>query len=288
MSPSNAFPRHARGCIIPIGGAEDKLDDRTILRRFVEYAGGGHAAIVIIPTASEKEETGATYEKLFRELGAPSAHQLPIETRADCERASFLAELEKATGIFLTGGNQLRLSAAVGGTAVARAIRKANASGVVVAGTSAGAAFLSEHMIAGGDEGPTPRAGMVTLSPGLGLTNRVIIDQHFRQRDRLGRLLTALAYNPFAVGLGLDEDTCAIIGPSNVVEVVGEGAVTVVDAADVSYSSMGRVHEGSPISLIGVRLHVLVDDGRFDLDSRTACAGPGGGSACTEAAEEER
>lgn len=288
MSPSNAFPRHERGCIIPIGGAEDKLDNRTILRRFVACAGEGHSRIVIIPTASEKEGTGATYEKLFRELGAGLAHQLPIETRADCERLAYLKAIEDATGVFLTGGNQLRLSTALGGTEVARAIRKASASGVVVAGTSAGAAFLSEHMIAGGDEGPTPRAGMVTLAPGLGLTNRVIIDQHFRQRDRLGRLLTALAYNPFAVGLGLDEDTCAVIGPDNTFEVVGEGAVTVVDAAGVSYSAMGRVREGAPISLIGVRLHVLADGTCFDLDSRTACAQLDNKGVGCEAAEEEQ
>ncbi len=288
MSPSNAFPRHERGCIIPIGGAEDKLDDRTILRRFVTCAGEGRARIAIIPTASEKEGTGAIYEKLFRELGAGHARQLPIETRADCEKQEFLAALESATGIFLTGGNQLRLSTALGGTEVARAIRKANARGVVVAGTSAGAAFLSEHMIAGGEEGSTPRAGMVTLAPGLGLTNRVIIDQHFRQRDRLGRLLTALAYNPFAIGIGLDEDTCAVISPANRIEVVGFGAVTVVDAAEVSYSTMGRVFDGDPISLIGVRLHVLVDGGCFDLESKTASAALEGPRACCEAAEEER
>jgi cyanophycinase len=288
MSPSRAFPHSERGLIIPIGGAEDKVDDRTILRHFLERAGAGRARVVIIPTASEKEDTGTAYEKLFRELGAGSARHLPITTRADCEKESFLEALERATGIFLTGGNQLRLSTALGGTEVARTIRRANASGVVVAGTSAGAAFLSEHMIAGGEEGPTPRAGMVTLAPGLGLTNRVIIDQHFRQRDRLGRLLTALAFNPFAVGLGLDEDTCAAIGPDNVVSVVGEGAVTVVDAADVSFSAMGRVPQGAPISLIGVRLHVLVDGGRFDLETRTACAVADGDAVCSEAAEEER
>jgi cyanophycinase len=273
---------------MPIGGAEDKLADRTILRRFVDLAGGGRATVVVIPTASEKEDTGACYERLFRELGASSVRELPIVTRADCERPSFLELLEGATGIFLTGGNQVRLSTTLGGTEVARVIRQANARGVVVAGTSAGAAFISEHMIAGGDEGPTPRAGMVTLAPGLGLSNRVIIDQHFRQRDRLGRLLTALAYNPFAVGLGLDEDTSALIGPSNVVEVLGYGAVTVVDAANLSYSSMGRVREGSPVSLIGVRLHVLVEGGRFDLESRAAFAESDGEVVCGEAAEEER
>ena len=113
-------------------------------------------------------------------------------------------------GVFLTGGNQLRLSTMIGGTEVAKAIRRRNAEGMHVAGTSAGAAFLCEHMIAFGKEGASPRAKIVTLAPGLGLTNRVIIDQHFRQRDRLGRLLTALAYNPFAIGIGLDENTAAL------------------------------------------------------------------------------
>ena len=141
-----------------------------------------------------------------------------------------------------------------------------------VAGTSAGAAFLPEHMIAGGYEGSTPTPDMVTLAPGLGLTNHVIVDQHFRQRDRLGRLLTALAYNPFAIGIGLDEDTAAFIGPDNALEVVGSGGLTIVDPAEISYSSMDRAHRSDPVSLIGVKLHILVSGGRFDISSRVARA----------------
>jgi cyanophycinase len=128
-------------------------------------------------------------------------------------------------------------------------------------------------MIAFGDEGSTPVAGSVRLAPGLGLTNRFIIDQHFRQRDRLGRLLTALAYNPFAVGIGLDEDTAAFITPDNTLEVGGSGAITVVDAAEVQFSSMDRVEEGRPVCLLGVKLHILVSGASFDLQSR--CAYPG-------------
>ena len=176
---------------------------------------------------------------------------LDFETRADCEDDDQLATLENARGVFLTGGNQLRLATTLGGTSVARALRRLNAAGVHVAGTSAGAAFLSEHMIAIGEEGATPHSGDVTLSPGLGLTNRVVIDQHFRQRDRLGRLLTALAYNPFAVGLGLDEDTAAFIGPDDTLEVVGSGAITIIDPAEVEYSSMDQAEKGDPICLIG-------------------------------------
>jgi cyanophycinase len=273
MSPSRVEDGSTRGAIVPVGGAEDKVNDSTILRRFAKLAGGKRARIAIIPTASVAEDTGSRYESVFRELGVRNAEALPFETRADCDRADLLEFLNEATGIFLTGGNQLRLSTTLGGTPVARALRVLNAGGVHVAGTSAGAAFLSEHMIAFGDEGGSPRAGSVTLAPGLGLTNRVIIDQHFRQRDRLGRLLTALAYNPFAVGLGLDEDTAAFIGPDDKLEVVGTGAITVVDASHIDFSSMDQASRDDPVSLIGVRLHILVNGGSFDLNTRQAAAG---------------
>jgi cyanophycinase len=261
-----------RGYIVPVGGGEAKIGDPAILRRFVQLAGGRDARIAIIPTASQLADTGARYEAIFREIGVRAARTLPIETRQDAERDELLEKLERADGIFLSGGNQLRLSTTLGGTPIAKAIRRRNAEGAAVAGTSAGAAFLSEHMIATGDEGSTPHAGNVTLSPGLGLTNRVIIDQHFRQRDRLGRLLTALAYNPFAIGLGLDEDTAAFIGPDNALEVVGSGAVTVVDPSELEFSSMDQVEKDDPVCLIGVRLHVLVRGATFDLQLRKAYA----------------
>jgi cyanophycinase len=141
-----------------------------------------------------------------------------------------------------------------------------------VAGTSAGAAFMPEHMIAGGDEGSTPSPAMVTMAPGLGLTNNFIIDQHFRQRDRLGRLLTALAYNPFAVGIGLDEDTAAFIRPGDDLEVIGSGGITIIDPSHLSYSSMDRARRGDPVSLIDVNLHILIAGGRFEIQSRKAFA----------------
>jgi cyanophycinase len=151
-------------------------------------------------------------------------------------------------------------------------IRRRNAAGAHVAGTSAGAAFMPEHMIAGGQEGSTPTPDLVTMAPGLGLTNKFIIDQHFRQRDRLGRLLTALAYNPFAVGIGLDEDTAAFISPKDELDVVGSGGITVIDPTDLSYSSMDRAARGEPVSLIGIRLHILVAGGRFNIVTREATA----------------
>ena len=176
--------------------------------------------------------------------------------------------------MFLTGGDQLRLSTNLGGTPAARLLQRRNAEGLHVMGTSAGAAFLCEHMIARGDEGPTPRGDMVTLAPGLGLTKRVIIDQHFRQRDRLGRLLSALAYNPIATRIGLDEDTAAFIGPDETIEVVGSGGVTVVDPSKLDHSSMDSTPDGRPVSLFGLRMHILTNGDSYSMMSRRAEAGP--------------
>jgi cyanophycinase len=270
MCPSSDTAEQKRGYIVPIGGAEEKLHNPAILDRFVEICGGKMARIAIIPTASELEDTGRNYEKLFRKLGIKHARVLPIITREDCQSSENLEYIEKTDGVFMTGGNQLRLSTTLGGTPAAQLIRRRNAAGMHVAGTSAGAAFMPEHMIAGGYEGSTPSPDMVTLAPGLGLTNSFIIDQHFRQRDRIGRLLTALAYNPFAVGIGLDEDTAAFIRPGDDLEVVGSGGITILDPSDLSYSSMDKARRGEPVSLIGVKLHILIAGGRFEIVSRKA------------------
>jgi cyanophycinase len=271
--PSKSPVGEKRGWIVPIGGAENKENDPRILERFVRASGGDRADIVVIPTASRMHETGPRYEQLFQALGAPRVTVMDFDTRRDCQERGRLERIEQATGIFFTGGNQLRLTTLLGGTPVAKLIRVRNARGVTVGGTSAGASILSEHMIAAGDEGSSMIAGGVRLAPGLGLTNRFIIDQHFRQRDRLGRLLTALAYNPFAVGLGLDEDTAAFIGPDETVEVEGTGGVTVVDGSDVSYCSIDSVEEGQPLCMLGLKLHMLVAGATFNLHTRVATAG---------------
>ena len=271
--PSRVPAGHSRGWIVPIGGAENKENDRRILERFVRVSGGDKADIVVIPTASRVHETGTRYKLIFRELGAARVTVMDFDTRRDCQEPGRLKRVEEASGVFFTGGNQLRLTTLLGGTAVAKLIRLRNARGVTVGGTSAGASILSEHMIAAGDEGSSVIAGSVRLAPGLGLTNRFIIDQHFRQRDRLGRLLTALAYNPFSVGIGLDEDTAAFIGPDETVEVEGTGGVTIVDGADVSYSSIDSIEEGQPVCMLGLRLHVLVAGATFNLHTRVATAG---------------
>ena len=273
MSPSKVTDGDERGWIIPIGGAEEKQNDARILERFVTLCGGSDADIVVIPTASQLVDTGARYEAIFHELGARRVTALDFDTRRDADESNRLERIEQASGIFFTGGNQLRISTVLGGTPVAKLIRTLNAQGVHVGGTSAGASILSEHMIAFGKEGSSPTAGSVRLAPGLGLTNRFVIDQHFRQRDRLGRLLAALAYNPFAVGIGLDEDTAAFIRPDNTLEVEGSGAVTVVDASELQFSSMDQVGEDEPVCLLGLRIHILVAGATFNLHTRVASAG---------------
>lgn len=270
--PSTGTPGVTRGYIVPVGGAEKKTAEMSILKRFVKIAGGGDARIVVIPTASELEDTGERYVDLFEGLYVESARSLPITTREHAMEEECVAAIEDATAVFLTGGNQLRLSTILGGSPVAKTIRRRNSDGMHVGGTSAGAAILPEHMIAGGRSGHTPRVDGVVMAPGLGLTNRLLIDQHFRQRDRLGRLLTAVSFNPFAVGVGLDEDTAIFLGPDGSFEVVGSGAVTVVDPTGLKYSSMDSAAPKEPVSLIGLQLHLLAEGARYDVETRHAFA----------------
>jgi len=277
MCPAKVEKERARGWIIPVGGGEKKVRSSPILRKLVELSGDNAARMVIVPTASQLEDAGELTRGVFRELGVQDIQIVDLATREDCEDPVLLDHLQNATGIFFTGGNQLRLSTTIGGTSAAKLIRASNASGVHVAGTSAGAAFICEHMIADGKTGATPKRGMVSLAPGLGLTNRVIIDQHFRERDRIGRLLTSLAYNPFATGIGVDEDTAAFIGPDDVIEVVGSGGLTVLDTSHLEYSSMAEARKGQPVSMLGVRLHILLAGDRYDLHSHTAYPGNGQG-----------
>jgi cyanophycinase len=273
MSPAKVTHEDKRGWIIPIGGGDKKVKSSTIMQRFVEICGGSSARMVIIPTASQLDTAGQRTRDVFQELGVSEIEIVDLATRADCEDPKFLEKLDNATGIFFTGGNQLRLATTIGGTSAAKSFRAGNARGVHIAGTSAGAAFVCEHMIAIGKSGGTPKRGMASLSPGLGLTNRVIVDQHFRERDRLGRLLTSLAYNPFATGIGVDEDTAAFIGPDDVIEVFGSGGLTVVDPSNIEFSSMADAGMGEPVGLIGVKLHILLAGDRYDLVSRKAYSG---------------
>jgi cyanophycinase len=268
--PSPTIEGTQRGYIIPIGGGEEKFENPEILRKFVELSGGKDAVITVIPTASQLDDTGSRYQKIFEEIGVKKTYSLPITERTDAQKPEYVKTLEKSTGIFITGGNQLRLSTILGGTPIAQTIRQLNAQGVNYAGTSAGAAIVSQHMIIGGSTGIVPTEDGVNLSPGMGLVNTIVVDQHFNERNRLARLLSAVSYNPFLVGIGLDEDTAAFIDHNNEFTVVGSGAITVIDPSDIEYSSMAEARTGDALTLLNVKLHILAAGSRFNISDRKA------------------
>ncbi len=255
-----------RGYIMPIGGGEDKFASPTVLQKFIDLSGGNDAVIAVIPTASKLDDTGDIYVDIFEKMGVKEADNLKIESRLDSTTNKYNQDtLSRCTGIFMTGGNQLLLSTTLGGTPIAQLIRRLNAKGVSVAGISAGSAFISGFMIAGGQAGLMPRCNMVNLAPGLGLTNKILVDQYFSHRDRLGRLLAALSYNPYMVGVGIDEYTAVLLDSNNMVEVVGSGMVTVIDFSYLKHSSLHNARNNAPISLVDIRMHMLLEGQKFDL-----------------------
>ncbi len=257
----------SRGFLIPIGGAEDREGEKVVLRRFFELAGGSSSRIAVMPTASMLETTGQFYKQIFEEMGSSHVDVIRIDTRKHANDAARLEWAREATGIFLTGGNQLRLSVMIGGTLLENLVTERSQAGAVVAGTSAGASILSDHMVARGAGGSIPKAGSAHLKAGFGLISGVILDQHFRQRNRLGRLLALVASNPRLLGIGVDEDTAAIIGSGGILEVVGNHGVTIVDGSDM-FSDFYRVPNYGEVSLANVKLAMLTSGLRYDLNAR--------------------
>jgi cyanophycinase len=256
-----------RGPLMPIGGAEDKFGNRTILRRFTELAGGDAARIAIIPTASAVDDAGQRYKGIFLELGAETADVIFVGDRDDANSDDLVGLIEQSTGIFMTGGNQIRVASILGGTRIAETLRGCSRAGVPIAGTSAGASVMSTVMVAGGKSGATPRPNAAAMSPGLGLIDTMIIDQHFRERDRVGRLVTMVSYNPGLLGLGIDEDTAALITPNGILEVLGRGSVLVVDGTRMRsdiYASQGK----HPLTIANVVIHFVAEGSCFDLNER--------------------
>jgi cyanophycinase len=262
------------GSVMIIGGAEDKVRDRVILGRFCELAGGSDGIVVVISTASSMGfVAGERYREIFTGLGIAEVRPLHAMTRSQANDEGYVRQVRDATGVFLTGGNQLRLSSTIGGTLLADAVLDRFRHGAVVAGTSAGASAMSSHMIAFGASGGTPKHRMAALAAGLGVLPSVIVDQHFQQRNRYGRLLSVIAQNPSLLGLGVDEDTAGVVGPDGVMEVIGRGSVTIVDGASAETDAW-NVHGHRPVMISGVMLHALPSGYRFDLRRRQRIATP--------------
>ncbi len=270
-------PSNDQGDLFVIGGAEDKIGKRTVLKSFVERAGGPEARIAVVATASSLgPEINEVYQALFTRLGAAEVFFTRPESREEAADPALVAELERATGIFMTGGNQLKLSTAIAGTPFGQAIVEARGRGVTIAGTSAGASIQSSHMVAFGPGGATPKQRMTQVAAGLGLVENCVIDQHFAQRNRYGRLLMIVSQSPQLLGLGVDEDTAAVISrteDADVLEVIGRGAVTVMDGTHI-VSNAHEAREHRPILASGVVLHVLPAGARFDLTARSLVPSP--------------
>jgi cyanophycinase len=259
--------RLSKGAVIPIGGAEDRSPQGVILRRFVDLAGGSDARIVIIPTASSEAGTGEDYLEVFKRIGACAVEIAQIETREDSNSDEMVKLFEQATGVFITGGDQARLSALMVGTRAVETIKRCNSEGLVVAGTSAGASILSVHMMSGGESETPPYKGLVDLVAGFGLLDDIIIDQHFSTRGRIGRLLATFSANPGLIAFGIDENTALIIQPDGMAQTIGEGSVTVVDGRNV-YSDYHDVDEGDILTITGSSVHILAPGRIFDLNQR--------------------
>jgi cyanophycinase len=256
----------SHGHLVIIGGHEDRKHDMEILTRFVALAGGKDAKIVVISAASSiADEMWQVYDTAFGELGVEQRVHLDLQSRQDANDEEHIRAIVDATGIFMTGGDQKRLLAIIGGTALDAEMHAAlKLRGAVIGGTSAGASAMSGHMLAQGRAELHPEKGSVSLGAGLGFLHKVVIDQHFSERQRLSRLLSIVAQNPYLQGIGIDEDTALIIERGVGIEVVGEGAVTIVDGRNMSTNVADIANRETP-ELIDVRLHLLPAGSKFRL-----------------------
>ena len=267
-------PQATKTAVLVIGGAEDKVHGREILHTFFGRAGASDAHIAIIPSASrEPSIIGARYLSIFAEMGAKKVEILDIRERLQCEEPDIQACLAASTGVFLTGGDQLRLCAVLADTPAMEIIRTRVKRGqLTLAGTSAGAAVMGHHMIAGGGSGESPNRALVDMAVGLGILPNVIVDQHFHNRNRMGRLISAIASHPDRIGMGIDEDTCALVEGDGTLQVMGKGTVTIVDPGEVSHTNNPDVGSNEPLSVHNLRLHILSYGDRYHLLERTLLA----------------
>ncbi|MCT7955417.1 cyanophycinase [Laspinema palackyanum] len=270
QSLQQKMPQTLKSTVMVIGGAEDKVHGREILHTFFTRAGGSEAKIAIVPCASrEPSAIGDRYNKIFTEMGATSIELLDIRERTQGEDPKWQEYMEECTGVFMTGGDQLRLCALVADTPLMEKVRmKVREGKIVLAGTSAGAAVMGHHMIAGGGSGESPNRSLVDMATGLGILPDVIVDQHFHNRNRMARLLSAIASHPDRLGIGIDEDTCAMFQGDGVIEVIGKGTVTIVDPGSTFATNEQQVGATDPLSLYNMRLHILCHGDRFELRQR--------------------
>ena len=254
------------GNLIIIGGAEDKEGRKEILKKVCECIKKEEDDLVIATIATEyPKEAEEKYRKAFGELGILNIDILDISDREDAFKDDNVAMIKDASLIFFTGGDQLRITSLIGGSPVYDALKEVAVNGIYIVGTSAGASVMSDTMIVQGDDEDSPRKCTLKMAPGLGLIKDVIIDQHFAQRGRIGRLLTGIAQNPEVLGIGIDENTAIIVEKNGMIEVIGEGAVYFVDGSKITYTNVSELKSDEILSMHNVILHVLTENNKFDL-----------------------
>jgi cyanophycinase len=258
----------ARGILMAIGGAEERTPESPILKEFVRLASGKKANIVVMTVATDSpEEVGAEYIEVFEKIGVKSVQAVDVSSRADAIAEENIKAVREASGLFFTGGDQLHITSLIGGTELQKAIYEIYEKGIIIGGTSAGAAMMSNSMILQGDGEEAPKLGAVEMGPGMDLIVGCMIDTHFSQRGRHGRLLTAVAHYPQDMGIGLDENTAMIVDKGEM-RVMGTGAVTIIDAGGMTYANTPYVEKGQNLALADVRVHVVCEGEKFNLFER--------------------
>ncbi|MDT8715617.1 cyanophycinase [Clostridium sp. 19966] len=254
--------------LIIIGGAEDKNGHKEILKKVAENVESkGKLVIATVATESPKE-VGEIYKNLFQNLGLVNISILNIENRQDGYSIDNVNMIEHASLIFFTGGDQLRITSMLGGTPLYQKLLENHANGGIIVGTSAGASVMSDTMIIQGPDDDSPKKCTLKMAPGLGVINGVLIDQHFAQRGRLGRLMVGVAENPQSLGIGIDEDTAIVVNRSGEFQVIGSGAVYIIDGSTISKSNVSEQYPNEILSIFNIKLHVLKAGNTFDLKNR--------------------
>jgi len=266
---NNHYAEEIGSEILIIGGAEDKLNERHILRKFVEMSGGQEASILIVPVPSDFPLVTATlYRSLFENLGIKKISVLEATSRQEILKVNAKELLRDVTGVFLTGGDQIDLSSLIGGTEFLKELKVKVKKGIILAGSSAGAASMSSTMIVRGEPSVQPLKDSIRLCPGLGILKNIIIDQHFTQRARMTRLITAISYNPSNLGIGIDENTAIHIRKDGILEVIGAGTVTIIDGSNITYNTIAEVGEEEPFSVMGLQVNILSSGVRYNIFER--------------------
>ena len=259
-----------KGNLIIIGGAEDKNGDRAILKEVCSHINREKDELLIATVASENpDEKGSEYESIFSDLGVKNISILDVKERKDAFERKNIEAINKASIIFFTGGDQLRITSLLGGTELYKALIRAYKEGCTFVGTSAGASVMSDTMVVSGPNDESPRKCTLKMAPGLGLIKGVIIDQHFAQRGRIGRLLVGVAENPQSIGIGIDEDTAIVVNKDAQFRVIGSGAVYVIDGSNITYTNVSEQNQDEILSIYNIKMHVLKKDDKFDLSRRT-------------------